>query len=49
MKIVWHKHNLVISSSVDSKHRGKYSYEIPHEYLSAWGSLLGKIVTIKPN
>ena len=33
MKIVWHKHNLMISLSVDSGHPGKYSYEIPHEYL----------------
>ena len=27
------KHNLMISFSVDSGHPGKYSYEIPHEYL----------------
>ena len=33
MKIVSHKHNLMISLSVDSGHPGKYSYEIPHEYL----------------
>ena len=35
MKIVWRKHNLMISSSVGSGHPGKYSYEIPHEYLFA--------------
>ena len=33
MKIVWRKHNLMISFSVGSGHPGKYSYEIPHEYL----------------
>ena len=33
MKIVWHKHNLMISLSVDSGHPDKYSHEIPHEYL----------------
>ena len=43
MKIVWHKHNLLISFSVVSGHPGKYSYEIPHEYLQGWGKLLGKI------
>ena len=32
MKIVWSKHNLVISSSVGSGHPGKYAYEIPHKY-----------------
>ena len=26
-------YNLMISFSVDSDHLGKYSYEIPHEYL----------------
>ena len=30
MKMVWHKHNLIISSSVGSGHLNKYSYEIPH-------------------
>ena len=32
MKIVWSKHNLVISSSLGSGHPGKYAYEIPHKY-----------------
>ena len=41
MKIVWHKHNLMIYSSVCSGHPGKYSYEIPHEYFSGWGDLSG--------
>ena len=36
-------YNLMISFSVDSGHLGKYSYEIPHEYLQGWGNLLGKI------
>ena len=40
MKIVWHKHNLIISSSVDSGHHNKYLCEIPHEYLSpSWEKL----------
>ena len=43
IKMVWHKHNLIISSSVGSGHPGKYWYEIPHEYLLGWGNLLGKI------
>ena len=34
MKIVWHKHNLIVSSLVGSSHHDKYSYEIPHKYLS---------------
>ena len=34
--IVWHKHNLMVSSSVTMV---KYSYKIPREYLSAWGNL----------
>ena len=33
-------YNLMI---VDSGLLGKYSYEIPHEYLQGWGNLLGKI------
>ena len=33
LKIVWNKHNLMISSLVGSGHPGKYSYEVPHEYL----------------
>ena len=33
MKVVWHKHNLMVSFSVGSGHSGKYSYEIPYEYL----------------
>ena len=36
-------YNLMISFSVDFGHLGKYSYEIPHEYLYGWESLLGKI------
>ena len=41
--------NLVISSLVGSGHPDKYSYEIPHEYLSVWGNLSGKIISIKGN
>ena len=37
----------MISSSVGSGHAGKYSYEIPHEYLSEWGNLLEKIIFYK--
>ena len=34
MKIVSRKtYDLMISFSIDSGHLGKYSYEIPHEYL----------------
>ena len=44
MKIVWYKHNLIISS-VD--HPDQYSYEIPHEYLSGWENLLEKIISTK--
>ena len=29
MKIVWHKHKLIISSSVGSSLHDKYSYKIP--------------------
>ena len=43
MKIVWHKHNLIIFSSIGSGHPGKHSYKIPYEYLSGWGNLSGKI------
>ena len=49
MKIVWHKHNLVNSSTVGSSYPGKYSYEIPCEYLLGWGNLLRKIISIKRN
>ena len=38
MKIVWRKHNLIISS-VGSGHPDQYSYEIPHENLSEWENL----------
>ena len=31
MKIVWHKRNLISSSSVGSGHHDKYPYEIPYE------------------
>ena len=49
MNLVWHKHNLMISSLVYSGHLGKYLHEIPHECLSGWGNLLGKIISIKRN
>ena len=49
MKIVWHKHNLMISSSVGTSILDDYSYEIPNEYLSGWGNLSGKIISIKRN
>ena len=45
-KIVWYKHNLIISS-VGSDHPDQYSYEIPHEYLSGWENLSEKIISIK--
>ena len=34
MEIVWNKRNLMIFSSVVYGHPVKYSYEIPHEFLS---------------
>ena len=43
MKIAWHKHNLMISSSVDS---GQYSWEVSYEYFPRWGNLSGKINVI---
>ena len=46
MKIIWYKHNLMISSSVGSGHPGKYSLEIPHKCLPGWGNLSGKIISI---
>ena len=49
MKIVLHKHDLIISSSVGSGHSDKYSYVIPHEHLSGRQSHLGKIISIKYN
>ena len=33
----------MISFSVGSGHAGKYSYEIPNEYLKGWRNLSGKI------
>ena len=33
MKIVRHKHSLIIYSSVGSGNHDKDSFEIPHEYL----------------
>ena len=39
----------MISSFAGSGHPGKYSYEIPHEYLPGWGNLSGKIISIKHN
>ena len=47
MKIVLHKHDLMISSSVSSGHPDKYPYEILHEDLSGWGDISGKIIPIK--
>ena len=41
------QNNLMISSSVGSGHRGKYSYKIRHEYLGV--RLSGKIILIKRN
>ena len=49
MKIVKHKHNLMLFSSIGSVHPGKYSYEIPHEYSSGWRNLSGKIISMKRN
>ena len=39
----------MIFSSVSSGHPGKYSYEIPHEYLSGRANLSGKIILILNN
>ena len=39
----------MISSSVGSGHPGNHSYEIPHEYLSGWANLSGKIISNKHN
>ena len=39
----------MIFSSVGSGHTIKYSFKIPHEYLSRWGNLLEKIISIKRN
>ena len=39
----------MIFFSVDSGHHDKYSYEMSHEYLSGWGNLLGKIISVKRN
>ena len=36
MKIVWHKHNLMISSSVVYGHPVRHSCEVPNEYF--WGA-----------
>ena len=46
MKIVWHKHNLMISSSFGS---GQYLWGISYKYLPGWGILSGKIISIKRN
>ena len=46
MKIVWHKHNLMVSLSADSGQPGRYSCEVPHEYLEGWGNLLKKLNVI---
>ena len=43
MKIVWHKHELKISSMVSSGYPDKYSYEIFHEYLPGGWNLSGKV------
>ena len=45
-KIVWYKHNLIISS-VGSDHPDQYSYVIPHKYLSGWENLSEKIISTK--
>ena len=45
LKLIWHKHDLVIYSLVGCGHTDKYS----HEYLSGYGNLLGKIDSIKRN
>ena len=45
-KIVWHKHNLIISS-VGSGHTNQYSHEIPHEYLFGWEKFSEKIILTK--
>ena len=39
----------MISSSVGSSLPGKYSYEIPHEYLSERANFSGKIISFKHN
>ena len=39
----------MISSSVGSSLPGKYSYEIPHEYLPGRVNLSGKVILIKHN
>ena len=39
----------MISSSVGFGHSGKYSSEIPYEYLSGWENLSGKMISIKRN
>ena len=44
IKIVWLKHNLIISSIVSS-HPDQYLYEIPHEYLSGRENLSEKIIS----
>ena len=46
MKIVWHKHDLMISLSVDSGQSGKCSYEIPHDTYNCEGSSWGKLNVI---
>ena len=46
MKILWHKHSLMISSSVGS---AQYSWGISYEYLTGWGNLSRKIISIKRN
>ena len=49
MKIVLYKPNLIIPSSVSYGHPNKYSYEIPHEYLSGWENISEKIIIVKRN
>ena len=39
----------MVSSFVGTGYPGKYSYEIPHEYLSEWGNLSGKIISVESN
>ena len=49
MKIVWNKHNLIISFLVGSGHHDKYLYEIPYENLSQWENRSERIISIKRN
>ena len=39
----------MIAYSVGTGHPGKYSYEIPHEYLKGWANLSEKVISVKRN